>query len=135
MTSYRLRVYGEPAPQGSKRAYVVNGRAVLVESSSARVKEWRRIVEFSFLAVTEPITGPARVEIEFIMPRPKAMKRTEPHIKRPDLDKIVRSTLDAITSAKAWRDDSQAVWLDVKKRYAEPDEPSGAVIVLEELPA
>lgn len=40
----RLDVLGTPAPQGSKRAYVRSGRAVLVESS-AKVRPWRDAVK------------------------------------------------------------------------------------------
>ena len=38
------------------------------------------------------------------------------HIKRPDLDKLTRAALDAMTRV-IWRDDSQVVRIEALKRY------------------
>lgn len=101
-----------------------------MESSSVRVKEWRKLVSFAFSAVEEPIEGEVTLEVEFIMPRPKYMSGlTLPHIKRPDIDKLLRSTADALTG-KAYKDDSQLTVVRATKRYAELDEQPGAEITV-----
>lgn len=116
-----FEVRGTPAPQGSKRGFVVNGRAVLVESSK-RVRPWREDVRqaaITAMADRPPLEGPVRLSIVFSLAKPKSVKRDLPHV-RPDLDKILRSTTDALTSAGVWRDDSQVVAVVASKIYGEP---------------
>lgn len=38
---------------------------------------------------------------------------------RPDADGIIKEFMDAMTDCRFWKDDSQVVWLTVKKTYAE----------------
>lgn len=63
-------VAGVPAPQGSKRGYVANGRAILVESS-AKVKPWRADVRQAAEDAHHgpPLLGPVVVWLRFRMPR------------------------------------------------------------------
>lgn len=112
-------VVGQPAPQGSKR-HVGNGR--MVESSKA-VKPWREAVRADAVqarGARPPMSGPLAVTLIFTMRKPTSApkrRRTWP-AKKPDLDKLVRSTFDALTDAGAWADDGQAVELLAAKRYA-----------------
>ena len=141
-TVMRYRVYGEPAPQGSKNAYVRGNRAILVESST-KVRPWRAAViaeiqSQPIFQFTESVG--VMVTITFHMKRPKShygtkkgvpyVKETSPvHVKiRPDIDKLCRSTLDAITDSGLWWDDSQVSVLHVQKIY---DEQPGATIEIE----
>ena len=117
---------GRPAPQGSKRHL---GNGIMVESSKA-VKPWRVDVAWAVRAhFPAPMDGPVRLELEFVMPRPKsAPKRsTPPAIKRPDVDKLARAVLDAITGVVV-ADDSQIVELVASKRIAEIGEASGVLL-------
>lgn len=121
-------VAGRAAPQGSKRHV---GRGILVESSKA-LAPWRTTVAWHAAQVyrAAPLDGPLDVQVEFVMPRPAGLpkrKPTPPHTKRPDVDKLIRSILDALTGV-VWRDDSQIVDLHPTKRYAELDEQPGARI-------
>lgn len=133
--SLTVTVHGTPAPQGSKR-HVGNG--VMVESS-AKVKPWREAVKWAVLQavldadrwnvrqsyagrweiIRRPIEGPISVDLVFTVAKPaSAPKRTRTWpAKRPDLDKLIRSTLDAITDSGAIRDDAQIVELTAAKRY------------------
>lgn len=119
-------VRGTPAPQGSKRGYVVNDRAVMVESSK-KVKPWREAVKHAALDYLD--RNPARLApcdalmltVVYTLPRPKSHYRTgrNAHLLRehapkwptgkPDRDKLDRSTSDALTDAGIWRDDAQVV--------------------------
>lgn len=120
-TGVAFTVNGIPAPQGSKRAFVVNGRAVLTESS-AKVKPWREaVVNAAVDAMNgrEPLQGAVEVTVTFRLPKPQTVKRDLPHV-RPDADKLTRSTLDALTTAQVFRDDSQVCDLHVYKRYGIP---------------
>lgn len=145
MTELAIRVHGVPAPQGSKR-HVGNG--VMVESSK-RVKPWREAVKYAALdalGTDAPIPGPVCLGVTFLLPRPKGHYRTgrNAHMLRegapwypagkPDLDKLLRSTMDGLGEAAVWRDDSQVVRIEkLVKIYADPRIPGadpGAVIRL-----
>ena len=135
MTDTTFHVDGTPAPQGSKR-HVGNGR--LIESSKL-VKPWRDAIvtaaqHNNITLHTHPDT---HVIITFYLRRPKAhytstgqLKNNAPqhHTTRPDLDKLVRSTFDALTLAGFWRDDALVCRIDVGKKYAATGDPLGAWI-------
>jgi crossover junction endodeoxyribonuclease RusA len=126
-------VDGRPAPQGSKR-HVGGGR--MIESSKA-LPGWRRhIADIATrqAANAHPwlpiINRPVAVELWFILPRPIRLKGSVPHIKRPDVDKLARAVLDAITGI-VLADDSLVTELYARKRHAEPDETTGVHIRIE----
>lgn len=126
-------IEGRPAPQGSKRHL---GNGIMVESSKA-VKPWRVDVAWRVRgAFLTPFDGPVKLELEFVMPRPKSTpkKSTPAAIKRPDLDKLVRAVMDAITGVVVV-DDSQIVHLVATKRIAELDEQTGVMLVAHEVGA
>ena len=128
----------EPAPQGSKR-HVGNGRMV---EASAKVKPWRYAVSQAALELNEPITDrPVFVQITFLFTRPKAHYNSKGQVKpnapfykqtKPDLDKLIRSTLDALTMVLI-KDDSQVVNLICCKQYANEGEHPGALISISPL--
>lgn len=130
----RIRVNGVPAPQGSKR-HVGNG--VLVESSS-RVKPWREAVRAETQRVLEAggqAAGkgePVLVDLMFHVPRPASLpKRVELPTKRPDLDKLVRSTFDGLDDGGAFADDAQIVAITASKHYARDGFPAGVTIYIQ----
>ena len=138
-----IRVYGIPRPQGSKRS-LGNGRMI---EASRHVKTWRNDVMSAAAAAYRgaPITGPVRLEIVFLFPRPKShfgtgrnaekLKASAPvHcISRAhgDTSKLIRSTEDAISASSGYpviEDDSQVVSLRCEKRYVAEAEGCGAYI-------
>ena len=129
-----FRVSGVPAPQGSKTGYIRGGRVVLVESSK-KVKPWRAAVAQAATRAhlhTEPIDGPVDVGVEFILPRPKALPKRVVHmVRKPDLDKLIRSTLDALLGV-AYVDDNRVRAITAVKRYQSPGETPGALITVKE---
>ncbi len=115
-------VYGNPAPQGSKRHV---GAGVMVESSKL-VKPWRTAVEQAVMLMapmggrgSQPILvpGPVTVVIAFTLHRPKSKKKEVKPATRPDIDKLTRSTFDALKTAGVYEDDGRIVDLCVTKRY------------------
>jgi crossover junction endodeoxyribonuclease RusA len=138
-TALDIFVAGKPAPQGSIRAIVhkSTGRAVAIKDNNTTQKTWRGdIREHCLDTEGQPrarFDGPVRVLLEFVMPRPLSTpkKSTPPAVKKPDIDKLQRAVLDAISSAGVWRDDSQVVDIHATKRLAELDETSGCRIRIE----
>jgi crossover junction endodeoxyribonuclease RusA len=132
-------VVGLPSPQGSKRAFVRNGRANLVEVAGAALKDWRttvtaRAVEAAAERDWDALDGPVKVDVLFWLPRPKARPDDEWHAVRPDVDKLARAVLDALTAARLWRDDCQVADLWTGKRYETAEHPPGASIAVGGLP-
>ena len=139
MNGITFEVRGIPGPQGSKDQF---GR-----ESSKKVKPWREAVRWSAvdaIGTQPPYPGAVEVLITFSVPRPKAHYRTGRHAgelrpdapaycdRRPDLDKLTRSTLDALTAAGVYEDDARVAHLDVWDMYADP-QPVGATITVRPL--
>lgn len=135
-----LSVVGVPAPQGSKSAYIRGGRPVMVDGTSKTARAghqaWRQAVataardwlaEHPQAALDEPLA--ITVAFRFALTADRYRTR---HSTKPDLDKLVRSTLDAITSAGLVVDDSRFYAITATKRYAH-DLPPGADLTI--LPA
>jgi Holliday junction resolvase RusA-like endonuclease len=119
-------VEGVPIPQGSKTAMVVNGRAVMFEANKKH-KAWREHVKATIGSLESPSTQPVRVELVFWFERPKTVKREFMSVK-PDIDKLSRSVLDALTGAVV-KDDSQVIILNARKEYG--DKPGVLIRVME----
>lgn len=125
-------VYGSPAPQGSKRAYInqYTHKAQLVESSKA-VTPWREAVKAARFSgdgmLQAPVPGPVRLTITFTLKKPaSASKRVKTYPdKKPDLSKLVRSTEDALVDVGAIEDDSRIVELITRKVF--PNEHEDAL--------
>lgn len=151
-----VAVLGVPAPQGSHKAFVVGKKGgkqrAIVTDDSSKTKPWKQTVKHAAIDALQTrliregadtlhaVRGAASVVITFRLPRPKGhygTGRNEHQVKpgaplfpavKPDLDKLVRSTLDALGDAGVWNDDAQVVQLQVRKVYAGRDGLPGAHI-------
>lgn len=124
-------VPGKAAPQGSKRHV---GRGILVESSK-EVGPWRERVALAAHHAMDGralFDGAVSVTLNFVLPRPKSAPktRTPAATKRPDVDKLARACLDAITDVII-SDDSQVISLSAYKRLAQIGETAGVEIRVE----
>lgn len=105
-----------------------------MREASKYVKAWREDIRDQLIREWKnqpPLSNPIRVDLTFVMPRPKFLARiklTPPAIKRPDLDKLARAAFDAITMAGVWKDDSQVIEAHLRKRIAKRGEESGVYI-------
>lgn len=135
-----FRVFGIPAPQGSKSAFVRGGRAVVVDGSSAvgRAKHhaWRQDVadaaRKALEARGERFPGLVGLEIAFYLPLPASDPHRTLHGTAPDLDKLVRSVLDALTNAGLILDDSRVCAISARKDYARGVAPGAAILVVDQ---
>lgn len=138
----KLDVFGDPAPQGSKKHV---GRGVLIESSK-RVKPWRKAVTdaCAHLDDSDRHRGPVQVDLLFYFARPKShygtgrssekLRATAPTFpvsrRHGDGDKLARSTLDGLVDGGAIEDDALVVDLRSRKRYTTHSATQGAVITI-----
>ena len=115
---------GAAKPQGSKNGFVRNGRVVMVEASKG-LKELRahasaiihRTAYENKWVMPDKDAG-VDVNIVYTFTRPKSALKRVFHTVKPDIDKLTRFTLDAVTQAgNVWHDDSQVVALHVHKIY------------------
>jgi crossover junction endodeoxyribonuclease RusA len=133
MGPIEFTVYGVPKPQGSKTAMPFrrkNGKlgANLLEGSTpksrAAFKSWRTELAHAasawnarHLASPPTLEGALHVSLTFFLPRPKSLPKRSVHsIKKPDLDKLVRTVFDGMTGI-LFKDDSQIVSLTASKEY------------------
>ena len=111
---------GVPVPQGSMK--VINGHVLHSQGSALAV--WRSTIALSArFAGAKPLEGAMGIEITFRVRRPKTVKREYPSV-APDLDKYIRSCLDALTGI-CYIDDSQVVDIKAKKVYS--DQPGADI--------
>lgn len=129
-SSIHLTIFGDPAPQGSKK--IIKGR--LIEASSEKLRKWRKEIARTAQEARQEndvfFTGPVRVEVVFYLPRPASVKQSKRPwpIVPPDLDKLCRGLLDGIgQSEMIWGDDSQVVALLATKCYADGRDPGATV--------
>ena len=128
MISFFIR--GEPAPQGSKTAFVRGRRAVLVETSK-KLPAWRKQIEDTARREYEgePIDQPVKVTVDFFMPKPQKPRFDMPST-APDLDKLQRAIGDGLEKGGVLRNDSRIVHWEARKYYADTPEEMGAHITI-----
>lgn len=138
----RLWIPGIPAPQGSKtarhhtdkatgvtKAWVTEGRQS--GPGAQKHKAWRAACT---AAALDDIARHDRmgddqalaVRIAFLFPRTKGLvKAAVWKHRKPDVDKLVRATLDGLADGKVFKHDSRVVILAVAKRFVSVNPDDG----------
>lgn len=122
-------VYGKPLTEGSVSNFPYkkkDGRMGVrtVHQKGSELYAWRNAIAEGFLLNGGKMTEQAVfVDVEFVFIRPKSVsERKRPYmIVKPDVDKLIRAVLDALTGV-AYKDDSQVIRVNAVKRYATEDE-------------
>lgn len=144
---FRLVVFGQAKPAGSKRALPLGGkkgnRAIVVDANP-NSREWKdQVATEARLAMLkrELLDGPLQAEFTIYVRRPKShygtgknahrIKASSPDYPtvKPDLLKLARGIEDALTGI-VYPDDAQIVTEILKKRY---DTPERAEIIIRRL--
>lgn len=152
-----IEVLGKPAPKGSARAFINKrtGRAFVApggaKSTEAKIADWNSAVRAAAADVVGVVDAPPFVDvplvvaIEFRMARlgghwgtgrnAGQLKPGAPPVPRgkPDIDKLARTTLDALTGT-VFDDDSRIVSLAIAKVYAAPGREGARITVGEWTP-
>lgn len=137
-----FQVIGQARPQGSTRAFIKGGRPVITTDTKG-LHEWRDAIAWEARQARRErpmLVGAVSVTATFAIARPKAHLRAdgepktsapEHPAKRPDIDKLARAALDALTGV-LFADDALVVHLDVWKAYADDVDPGVTIHVREE---
>lgn len=119
-----------PIPQGSVTAYPIkrkSGRmgAVAVHEHSDSLYAQRTAIRHEYTSSGGTLYGsePVSVNATFVFVRPKSVsERRRPYnTVKPDIDKLLRAVLDALTGV-AYRDDAQVVSVSARKLYGDSEQ-------------
>jgi crossover junction endodeoxyribonuclease RusA len=120
-------VHGAAEPKGNHRALLIKGmKFPIVTETNKGVKSWQQLVsqgaDLALNALPPAdralLVDGVRLSVAFYLPRPKSLpRRHTAHTKAPDVDKLLRAILDALTHV-IFRDDSQVCELVAVKHYA-----------------
>lgn len=133
MNTLTINVVGSPVQQGSKVANRFGGG--VRDTNAKKLKPWRAEVAGTVAqAMTDTgwttLDGPIEVELTFFHHRPAGhygtgrnagiLKPSAPYWKAtaPDVDKLTRAILDALTDSRAIRDDARVARLVVEDLWA-----------------
>lgn len=122
-------VLGKAQPQGSIKAFMIGGKPRLT-SDNTKMKPYRQQVGWSALdartdagysglfAEKHVAVG---VDIKFYFAKPPSISKKRIHVVvKPDIDKICRSSIDAMTGI-LYADDAQIISLTAIKEYGIPE--------------
>lgn len=99
----------------------------VVTSDNPNLKAWERTIrgelqrvmkETDGATLTAIFSAPVAVGLRFHLPRPKSRKKDQYPTTKPDVDKLARAAIDAL-SGVAFKDDNQVVAVQARKVYAE----------------
>ncbi len=123
-----LFVDGRPAPQGSKNAFVIAGKPVMVEASK-HLPAWRNDIilavkqMFNDTQDVSMFVDPVKLKVTFYLERPPNTKFVNYPGGKPDLDHYIRAVGDALTIGGLIADDAlivkilaEKVWCGEKTR-------------------
>lgn len=121
-------VFGIAQPKGSARAFMPKGaKFPVVTSDNPNLKAWENTIRGELQRVMKQtdggtlaaiFTAPVAVGLRFHLPRPKSRKKAKYPTTKPDVDKLARAAIDAL-SGVAFKDDNQVVAVQARKVYAE----------------
>ena len=138
-------VYGVPVTKGNHKAVTPRGmKFPVITETNRNVASWQQLVaegasrEIARLPETDRVLLDAgvRLTIAFYLPRPKKFSRRGAfvhHLTKPDLDRLERAILDALT-AVAYHDDKQVTEIISGKYYAAVNAPARVDIAVEPAP-
>jgi len=142
MSRLAFFVPGIPRSQGNLKPFTFTDkrsgkvRAAMTEGTKG-IGEWRRSLSLSaHQAIQEQqFTGlfekqPLVLLADFVFPRPISLPKKIHHMtSMPDVSKLIRAVEDSLQGI-AFRNDSQIVEVNARKRYMQPGEEPGVMVVL-----
>ena len=120
-----------------RKVMVMGGRPVFYKDKKA--KDWIKVVGFyaNPHAPANPIQGPIRMTITFVMKRPVSLNAKDfstgriPCDKRPDTDNLCKCLTDALIGF--WEDDAQITDLHASKWFSAKNESPKIIITIDKI--
>jgi crossover junction endodeoxyribonuclease RusA len=138
-------VFGVAQSKGNHSAYQGKGmKFPIITETNRNVASWQQLVAeaASHALQQRPITDQrllcagVRVSVAFYLPRPKKFQKRDvfvPHCTKPDVDRLCRAVIDALTQV-VFEDDRQVTELFAWKFYAEIGAPARIDVMVEPVP-
>jgi crossover junction endodeoxyribonuclease RusA len=119
-----VTVRGLPRPQGSLDVLPSRATGRLIARHPKGLRRWRGMVRLEARRAIgrRPLfAGPLRLEVLFVLPRPKSLpRRIEMPERKPDLDKLIRAIGDALEGVIYLHDAQITTITGVRKRFGTP---------------
>lgn len=139
-------VVGIPKPQARPKVFhrtLKSGKSFTTTYSPKT--NWYNLVYSKTLEIKNSLkkrlSGALELELKFYMPTPKSISKKKQESlfyvsKRPDLDNLAKTVMDAMNNACIWEDDSQVAKLILTKLYSRNkfrETEEGCNIIIREL--
>lgn len=110
----------EPVAQGSMRAPAAG---VVVHNDGRKLRGWRELVTAAAREACrgrKPWTGPVQLKLTFAFRQPRDRRGLQLKFTKPDIDKLERAVLDALTGV-LYQDDAQVYAVEKIKLWQAQD--------------
>ena len=114
----KYTILGDPRPQGRPKFFRRGNFVGAYDPKQSR--DYKQTLAAQLAAQSPEFIEQGKavsIYVEFVFARPKSLpKRVEDHVKKPDLDNLIKALKDAAKGI-LWHDDSQVVQLSARKVY------------------
>ena len=126
MSQIKFEIIGIPVAKGRPRFSVASGFALAYTPKKTRMYENNVLAQALQYLPGEPIDTAISVDLVFYMPIPTSMSKKQkilaeteqfPMIKRPDLDNLIKASIDPLNGI-FWTDDSRITEKIARKVYS-----------------
>ena len=120
MTSISFTISGTAIPKARPRSTKIGNRAIMYTPDKTKnFENYVKLVAAQH-APEELLTSALEVMLDFLFQRPKSLpKKIRYHTKKPDIDNLAKSVLDALEGI-IYINDAQVISLRVTKDYGAP---------------
>lgn len=132
-------IHGKPVGKGSMRSFPSKhtGKMIFI-NDNPKTKVWQNQIALTVKSEIQhgnidfmtPTLNAVTVSAIFVLKRGKAVTRKDPTVK-PDIDKLARTVLDALTGV-VYKDDSQVCHLTLGKIYGAANALEGVFLFIKE---
>ena len=126
MDEIEFFIEGDPVAQGRPRLSTRGNHARAYDPP--RSKKWKQFVRMAAtpFAPEIPWSEPIAAQLVFIFARPKARKKDQYMVTRPDLDNLEKAIYDSLEGLY-YEDDKQISWQTAQKVYTQERHPEPGV--------
>ena len=130
----RIVIPGQPIPKGRPRVFR-NGRTITPKRTAEFEARAASIIRASWDGAPIPKGQPVALFLRFYFRRPKRLqtKATPDHAlpmpRRPDLDNLIKSTMDALERGAVLSDDGQVMNIHAEKWYCSTGQPVPRIVI------
>ena len=131
MAEITFKIIGIPVPKGRPR--FTRDAGFVRAYTPLKTRRWEKIIRGQAVSYRPEYLweGPIIMTLTFMMPRPKSLpKKVIYHIKKPDLDNLVKTIKDALQGI-IYKSDSQIIITNSEKKYTLDE--YGVAVKMEEM--